>query len=284
MSILGALPQPTSATSWWSILVIWVVAIASVSLLLRNHVFPWLLARLSKHLRVRSVSLWSIRGLYLRTATQTWRIDRIGYGWSNGFNVKLHGLSIELSSPQPTTPVTPLRRHNRRLTLADLSPTPLVHRALSELHSLFEPYLRPFIRTAVVACLRMFIRWLPQIISQLSFELHDTSLSAPDLPGTLISEKISLHTDLSFTQLEKMIDAGSLDKRPQRLRRAYSMTAWKERLTNSFQRTLNRAWGQAQGTASSTFTLHNVKGSTGVDSSANGNLQSLALPLSLTVY
>ena len=139
MSILGALPQPTSATSWWSILVIWVVAIASVSLLLRNHVFPWLLARLSKHLRVRSVSLWSIRGLYLRTATQTWRIDRIGYGWSNGFNVKLHGLSIELSSPQPTTPVTPLRRHNRRLTLADLSPTPLVHRALSELHSLFEP-------------------------------------------------------------------------------------------------------------------------------------------------
>ena len=284
MSILGVLFHPTSATSWWAILVVWVVVIASVSLLLRNHVFPWLLARLSRRLRVRSVSFWSIRGLYLRTASQTWRIDRIGYGWSNGFNVKLHGLSIELLTPQPTTPVTPLRRHNRRLTLADLSPTPLVYRALSELHSLFEPYLRPFIRTAVVACLRMFIRWLPQIISKLSFEFHDTSLSAPDLPGTLGSEKISLHADLSFTQLEKMIDAGSLGTEPQRLRRTYSMTAWKERLTNSFQRTLNRAWGQAQGTASLTFTLHNVIGSTGTDSSANGNLQSPALPLSLTVY
>jgi hypothetical protein len=241
-----------------------------LSLFLRTFLIPWAFSVMSKHVRIRSISLWSIRGLYIRNGAKAFRVDRLSYSWSrtNGLNVRLRGLSIEIGKEETVDIFLPSLGHGRKLTLADFAPSPMAHRlwrlALNFYISL-EPYFRPLIRTCVVACLRMFIRWLPHIVEGLTFDLQSTSLIFPELPGTRISAgKSSIHAKLSFTQLGTVIDTLNAHEtpRPVQARRLYGVAAWRKRLTASFQRSLERAWGKAQGSVAVTLKLHDITGST----------------------
>ena len=75
--------------------------IISFSLLLRTYLGPWLLALMSDHIRVRSISLWSIRGLYIRKGNRTWRVERISYVWSSvqgrRLALKIDGLNVHIA-------------------------------------------------------------------------------------------------------------------------------------------------------------------------------------------
>ncbi|KAG5639271.1 hypothetical protein H0H81_004932 [Sphagnurus paluster] len=213
--------------------------------------------------------LWSIRGLYIRAGDRTIRVDRVRWGFSHatGANVKLDGLSIDMGKTQPKSPPPFTPGHRRRLTLADFAPSPMARRLwnlLSSAYALAEPHLRPLIRTCVVAGLRLFIRWLPHVISGLKFEANTTTFTFPDLPGTQVSiEKLTLHATLSFTELEKVIDTRDHLKLPRSMksRHSYGVAAWRKRFTASFNRSLDRAWGNAQGTASIAVKLHDIGGS-----------------------
>jgi hypothetical protein len=254
---------------------------------------PWAFSVMSQHVRIRSISLWSIRGIYVRKGAKTFRVDRLSYSWSraNGLNVRLRGLSVEIGKEEAVETSPPFFGHTRRLTLADFAPSPMAHRlrrlALNS-YNLLEPYLRPLIRTCVVACLRLFIRWLPHIVEGLTFDLQSTSLTFPELPGTQISaEQLSIHARLSFSQLGTVIDTLNQHQtpRPIQARRLYGMTAWRKRLTASFQRSLDRAWGKAQGNAAVTLKLHNVAGSTRQLSALTGeNSDALSVCRSLIAY
>jgi hypothetical protein len=159
------------------------------------------------------------------------------------------------------------RGHSRKLTLADFAPSPMAYRfreLFSDCYALVEPVFRPSIRTGVVACLRLVIRWLPYIIGSLVFDLQSTSLTFAELPGAkVLVERVALNAQLSFTQLEKVMDIADKEKMPRSLkaRRLTGMAAWKHRFTDSFQRSLDRAWGKAQGNASVSLKLHNLVGS-----------------------
>ncbi|RDB22829.1 hypothetical protein Hypma_010076 [Hypsizygus marmoreus] len=288
MALLRALFLKTTTNDWWTYILLWIVRITTLSLLLRTYLIPWLFAALSKHVRMRSVSLWSIRGLYVRKGARVYRVDRVSYGWSrcSGLNVRFDGLHVEIGRDLER-PAAPIRRHNRSLTLADFAPSPMARRlwgVLSRSYALVEPYFRPLIRTCVVACLRVLIRWLPHIVSNLTFDLHSTSLTFSEVPGTQISvEKISLQTSLSFTQLDKVADAVILDRlrrpsksRPSKPRRSYGVAAWRRRFAHSFQRTLARAWGTAHGTAALTLKLNRMAGS--MQSTPEETIQFLRLP------
>ena len=286
-SVFRLLFLETPKDVWWISLLFWLIRIATLSLFLRTFLIPWAFSVMSKHVRIRSISLWSIRGLYIRKGAKTFSVDRLSYSWSraNGLNVRLRGLSVEIGKEETTETSPSFLGHTRRLTLADFAPSPMAHRlrrlALN-LYNLLEPYLRPLIRTCVVACLRLFIRWLPHIVEGLTFDLQSTSLAFPELPGTHISaEQLSIHARLSFSQLGTVIDTLSQHQtpRPLQARKLYGMTAWRKRLTASFQRSLDRAWGKAQGNAAVTLKLHNVAGSTRRLSALTGeNLD--ALPVS----
>lgn len=175
---------------------------------------------------------------------------------------------MEIGKEEAVEISPPSLGHSRKLTLADFAPSPMAHRLrrfVLNCYNLLEPYLRPVIRTYVVACLRLFIRWLPHIVEGLTFDLQSTSLTFPELPGTQISAgQLSIHAKLSFTQLGTVIDTLNQHQtpRPLQARRLYGMTAWRKRLMASFQRSLDRAWGKAQGHAAVTLKLHNVAGST----------------------
>lgn len=269
-SLLRLLFLETPRDVWWISLLFWLIRIATFSLFLRTFLIPWAFSVMSRHVRIRSISLWSIRGLYVCKGAKSFRVDRLSYGWTraNGLNVRLRGLTVEIRKKEIAETSPPFLGHARKLTLADFAPSPMAHRLrrlMLNAYNLLEPYFRPLIRTCVVACLRLFIRWLPHIVEGLTFEFQSTSLIFPELPGTQISAGgLSIHAKLSFTQLGTVID--TLDQhatpRSTQSRTLYGVVAWRKRLTASFQRTLHRAWGKAQGNVAVTLKLHNVAGST----------------------
>ena len=261
---------PDSALS--TSILLWLVRIISFSLLLRTYLGPWLLAQMSDHIRVRSISLWSIRGLYIRKGSRTWRVERISYVWSSvqgsrRLAVKIDGLNVHIAKEgEGQTSLPTRRRRNRNLTLADLNLSPLVRylwQCTSALITFLEPYIRPILRTYVVACLKLGIQWLPRITQALSFELQSTVITLADMPGTkIIAHEISLHTALALTQLGQTSGPENSKPTPSRSynRQSLSMELWKRRLAESFRRSLDKAWGETRGTATLSLSMGNIIG------------------------
>ena len=253
----------------WTSILFWFIRIISFSLLLRTYLGPWLLALMSDHIRVRSISLWSIRGLYIRKGSRTWRVERISYVWSSvqgrRLALKIDGLSVHIAKGEGQTAQTH-RRHKRNLTLADLNPSPLARylwKVTSTLITILEPYLRPIIRTYVVGCLKIGIQWLPRITRAISFELQSTVITLADMPGTkIVAQEISLHTALALTQLEQTSGSGDVKPTPNRTdnRNSLNMELWKKRLAESFRRSLDKAWGETRGTATLSLNIGNIIG------------------------
>ena len=257
----------------WTSILFWLVRIISFSLLLRTYFGPWLLALMSDHIRVRSISLWSIRGLYIRKGSCTYRVERISYVWSSvqdrRLALKVDGLSVHIAKSEGRTAQTPAqthRRHKRNLTLADFNPSPLVRypwKFTSSLITILEPYLRPLIRTYVVGCLKIGIQWLPSITRAISFELQSTVITLADMPGTkIVAQEISLHTALALTQLDQTSGAGDVKPTPSRTvnRNSLNMELWRNRLAESFRRSLDKAWGETRGTATLSLNIGNIVG------------------------
>jgi hypothetical protein len=271
--LLGALSSALHLTfigtpnnALWTFILFWLVRIISFSLLLRTYLGPWLLALMSDHIRVRSISLWSIRGLYIRKGSRTWRVERISYVLQGRrLALKIDGLSVHIAKCEGQTAQTH-RRHKRNLTLADLNPSPLARylwQFTSTLLTFLEPYLRPIIRTYVVGCLKIGIQWLPRITRALSFELQSTVITLADMPGTkIIAQEISLHTALALTQLEQTSGSEDVKPAPNRTdnRKSLNMELWKKRLAESFHRSLDKAWGETRGTATLSLNIGNIIG------------------------
>jgi hypothetical protein len=136
---------------WWTTFSVWLVRLIAFSLLLRTYIVPWAVGRMSRHLRVRSISFRSIRGLYARAGAHILRADRISWTWSyvdgsRRITIQVHGLTLEVGSPAQRS----VDRQRRALTLADFAPSPIAHRLwmlFSQLYSLVDPLLRPLART-----------------------------------------------------------------------------------------------------------------------------------------
>jgi hypothetical protein len=226
---------------------------------------------MSDHIRVRSISLWSIRGLYFRKGSRTWRVERISYVWtsvqgSRRLTLKIDGLSIHIAKEVERQTATTHRGHKRNLTLADLNPSPLARSLwhfISTLITFLEPYLRPIIRTYVVGCLQVGIQWLPRITQALSFELQSTIITLADMPGTkVVAQEISLHTTLALTQLEQTTGSEDVKPSPNRSdnRKSLNMELWKKRLADGFRRSLDKALGETRGNATLSLTVGNIIG------------------------
>ena len=273
LSSLTTLPSlllfgsPDHAISTYIIL--WVLRIVTFSLILRTYLGPWMLALLSDHIRIRSISLLSIRGIYFRAGRRTWRIDRISYVWSSveghrRLAVKIDGGSLHIAKQEKEVKVE--HKHKRNLTLADLNPSPLgryAWKSVSTLTAFLEPYVRPIIRTYFIACLRVGIKWLPKITQAVSFDLHSMIITFAEVPGAkIVIEETSLHSVLDLTYLEhapQVVEATRRPRLPDR-RLGQGMAVWKNRMAESFQRSLDNALGDSRGTATISLKIRNVMG------------------------
>lgn len=227
---------------------------------------------MSDHIRVRSISLWSIRGLYFRKGSRTWKVDKLSYVWSSvqgsrRLAVKIDGVNLEIAKDEDKERKQKARRHNRNLTLADLNPSPLARHAwqlLSAIVGFIEPYFRPIIRTYVIACLRVGIQWLPKITQAVSFDLQSMVITFSDIPGAkIVVGEVKLNTTLALTYLEQGLNSNSLDRAEdqQGARDVLGMGVWRKRLAESFQRSLDKALGESRGTATMSLKISNVIGS-----------------------
>lgn len=248
---------------WWKSTVLWAVRIVSFSLLMRTHIVPWLLATMSRHIRVRSVSFRSIRELYIRKGNRTCHIERVGWSWSGGDRqlvVKIEGLTLKIYKPDSSSPAP---THRRSFTLANLSRTVRDHRfwkkSLKAIHGFFDPFFRPLLRAYVVAMLRVTIRRLPRLMAALSFEMPSPRVIFVGVPGAqIVSDKVHFHATLAFTHVEN-VDPVVEQETLRRRARSYSVTAWKSRLMTSFRRSLDRALEKTQGNATFALNIQDVR-------------------------
>jgi len=263
------LSTPGNARS--TCIALWLVRIVTFSLLLRTYLVPWLLALMSDHIRIRSISFRSVRGIYFRQGSRTWKVERIGYVWSTQqgsrrFALKIDGVNLQVAKEEDLDIQKRKPRRNSRPTLSFLKPPRLAQRlwrVLASIGKTFEPYVRPLARTVLIGLLRVVIQWLPRILQALSFDLQSAIITFADVPGAqILIEEINLSSALVLTQLHPTpIPTDSSKTRKQGTEGSGSgVAAWRKRMTDSFRRSLDNAWGEARGDATITLKISNVVG------------------------
>lgn len=250
---------------WTSTLLIWVVRLITVSVVLRTYVFPWVVTRLLRHVRVRSVSLRSIKGFYFRRGMFTCRVERITWSRtsleeSRRFTVKLEGFGLEIF--KRTTPV-PTEHFNERICRLSnfLTLRRLLFDLLSSLYTSLDPVFRPLIRNLVVGCLRLIIRRLPVVAQALSFEIYPATISFPGASRPQIRlENVLLHTSLALDQMDAFTRSRREAVRLTRPRSTSNVSAWKDRMAQGFRRSLGRALEKVKGRAEISVTIQDTVG------------------------
>ncbi|KAG1768119.1 golgi-body localization protein domain-containing protein [Suillus occidentalis] len=243
--------DPTSLWSWF-MLVFSLAAVVVFLFIARAYIAPYVVTRFSSHLRVRSISLRSIRGLYFRRGNRTWHVERIGYSYRSsgegkpgGILLKIQGLRIEveqLSREQPAR-----TKHRRRITLVDLSPSPLalhLWSIMSPIYRVFDPIIRPIIRISVTSVLNQVIHRIPTLTQALRLELESAGATL-DAHLTFSYLQVPVpHSDKTNGQGDHRLSAAAL-----------AMGAWKSRLVMGFKRTWRRAWDSTLGQTKASLTF-----------------------------
>ncbi|KIK68037.1 hypothetical protein GYMLUDRAFT_238205 [Collybiopsis luxurians FD-317 M1] len=264
--------SPTN--NWWIALALLLFRIIIFGLLLRTYIVPWLFLRFSRHIRIRSASLRSIRGLEIDKGNGTWRLERLSYAWSREegtrhLTIKAEGLQFkgEISKAELGPSISKAHKRSVTATASVFVRQQLWHTA-SGFYIVLDPVFRPIIRSISLRVLRMLIYWVPSITSAVFFDIKPVTLTfTGSMECEVTIERVHLHSLLDFRQSEKVDDNAGKQSRPIRSKKSYSMAAWRSRLTGSFQRTWYKAIEARQGVANFVVEFHNVRGSLPSDAS-----------------
>ncbi|KAG9317415.1 hypothetical protein JVU11DRAFT_1614 [Chiua virens] len=250
---------PTTTFSWF-LLASWPFGALLFLYISRVYLAPYVLMRFSSHIRVRSVSLRSIRGLYFRKGNRTWRIDRFVYSYRSSTDdgprrlcFRIEGFTLDIEPPPVPHPPPPRRTHRRGLTLADLSPSPLalhLWSLLSSLYVVFDPVVRPVIRLVVNAVLQQVIRFIPRLMETVQVDIDRAVVSYVGFPQLqLVVQKVTFESHVSFAQSPQLPPIRTRVPSSSQVlsARALAMGAWKSRLSHGFQRAWTRTWNDTLG-------------------------------------
>jgi hypothetical protein len=245
-------------------------------LVLSRSILPWTLHHLSKRIRVRSVSLRSIRGLYLRIGRVTVRVERIGLSYRRRSEEVTRRLFFRFQNIDikvyPKTQRSPVSRRSRILPII----TGGLHALSSALHSIISQssvldalyfsvswWLRPFFRLYFVTAGRLLIRALPSIAQLMHLEIDNLTLRFTSMDGAGINAT-GLQASLSvlFTRLEQVVSAKypELGKTGTQRSKTNSWSrSWGTRFWASASRTWEKAWGEAEGEASISLEIDRIQ-------------------------
>jgi hypothetical protein len=268
-----------TSDAWITTIVLWISRAVLFLLMLRTFIIPSFVAFFSKHIRVRSISFRSIRGLYVRQGHRTWHINRIAISrpklpeGPRRISVKIEGLRLELDEDQTVgTSQDSEEAHRRHSILRSFGHSLIAFRLwylVSSLYEVISPFLRPIIRTVFVSLLRQAIQRLPSLTKALTFEVHSAELTFSSLPGTrILITEARLYAALKFVQQEHLPVPEEPDANPidtPKVAMSFSMADWQARLMRSTRRTWDRAWGRTQGFATVSLILQDVVGFTSAD-------------------
>ncbi|OSD04190.1 hypothetical protein PYCCODRAFT_1476242 [Trametes coccinea BRFM310] len=253
-------------------LLVWTVRILTLSLLFRTYIGPAIVRLVSRRLRIRSVSLRSIRGIFFKAGSGSWKVERIGIsyhrpsaGKASRFSIKVEGVEFELDGRSSDATARLAARNKNRKT-SQASPSRYAQRILwtllASLYTTLDPYCRPVIRRFFVSLLRLGIRALPALTHVVDFELDSAELTCAALTGVKFSVgHAKLHTSVSLTALPNAVIMENGRGNPAAGHRRFASIAdWNTRLKGSVRRTWDRAWGATQVAASVNLQIHDVNG------------------------
>ncbi|KAH8830496.1 golgi-body localization protein domain-containing protein [Flagelloscypha sp. PMI_526] len=211
-SILGLLifALPPNA-SWWQIHLINLARLFTLAILLRTYIAPWILAHTSRHVRVRSISLRSVRGLYLSYSTLVLRIERITYSYTQSrFTLKFEGVGLQVRlKPQtgegdepPASPATQQRQQKMFWTRPFKPLKYLLGTLARAVWDNLDPIIRPILRYWAMTLVRNFILFLPRFLQAFFIDVSDVNITFPDISGlTLVCGNAYAHAEVNITHL-----------------------------------------------------------------------------------
>ncbi|KAI0702885.1 golgi-body localization protein domain-containing protein [Cytidiella melzeri] len=263
-------PQDSASAT----VVLWLLRVVTFSLLFRSFLGPAILRLVSSRLRVQSVSLRSIRGIYFRAGKGILHIDRLGLSYhrphqhsASRFSIRVEGFRLELVKAERTTKrkfrssAEDEQSRKKRAARAAKRTWVIARVVAASVYSAFEPHARPVLRKAVIAVFRIIIRALPALTQVLDLDLDSAVVSSPSIvPGAeIVLSRTRIHAGVAFTQLDNSAD-GVLDgvSTLVKHRRFASVADLNTRVKNSFKRTLGRAWGSTHVAASVTLEIDEV--------------------------
>ncbi|THH32935.1 hypothetical protein EUX98_g1270 [Antrodiella citrinella] len=253
---------PTSGSLWFTF-VIWAVRLVTLAFLFRTFLGPSILRLISKRLRVRSVSLRSIRGISLRATAGTWHIDRIGLSYhkpskqsTSRFAIKVEGVQLELHSRRENGQTKSSGHRSMFKAVKSLSPvyhafTTVVRSLYDYVYCTLDPHIRPIVRTVVITIFRIVIRALPAVVQALDFELESAVVTfSTDVDAKLSIGRAKVDMSVALGQLEVPRASEKAETQSARHKRFASVANLNARLKNSVKRTWDKAWGGTEVAAS----------------------------------
>ncbi|KAL1747713.1 golgi-body localization protein domain-containing protein [Schizophyllum fasciatum] len=278
MGVFGALALPwkilkfllisNPSGTWTSCFILALVRVLTALILLRSWIIPGLLNAASKHVRVRTTSLRSIRGIFIAAGSLEIRIERVSWPRSppeatTRWTVTFEGLRLRVKKQEQHKPI--LLKRRRAFSFREIhttSPQQSLRQWFVSAHAVLDPLVRPYLRVYAVACLRIIFQVLPHVTSMIGFEVQDFQASVADLPGVDVSaHRVHLHTIINLVGLEPPASAlkhrrkSSTPKYP-----SYRLSVLHKRIARSFRRSWNAAWGHTQGHLHWRFSVHDARG------------------------
>lgn len=258
-------------SSVWNTCLIWLLRLITISVLFRTFLGPTILRLITKRLRVRSVSLRSIRGIYFHAGKAIVRIDRVGLSYhrrstetASRFSIKVEGLKVEILKKQvcESIPSTTSTDSTRRTLSSKFPVSPILQSFYWNLYAFLDPYVRPLVRYYFVSALRVAIRALPALTQVLDLELVDAVAIVDNIDGAHINLRgASLSTSIKLSQIHVPPDPQeSKDTSRPGHKRFKSVAEWNARLKSSLRRSWDRAWGALEAHASITLKVEEISG------------------------
>jgi hypothetical protein len=214
-ALLRLLFFASPASSLWAVSIIWTARFVTLALLIRTYFAPTVIRILSKKLRVRSISLRSIRGLYLRTGLAVYNVERIKLGWrwvaqdkTVRVRITVENLSVELlsSNRRKKAKTSQVRRMP---TLADLNSSPIT----PSVSTLLSYIIRPVATVVIRALIRLVVAVLPTLTQIVEVELDNTKITSRPHGGvTMTFETVSLSSYLVFLPSDAKSFGGAVSR------------------------------------------------------------------------
>ncbi|KZW03765.1 hypothetical protein EXIGLDRAFT_635040 [Exidia glandulosa HHB12029] len=267
-------------------LVSWTLQLLRLVLFLlvtRRFIAPFILAKLSNRIRVRSISLRSVRGLYYKQGELVWNVDRIGLAYHRPTKERPRRFAIQVEGLRLNVQHVPGAAHNNAATHS----TAAIHKRLSSLfipppttpvvahpnwrssaltplrllaHAL-DPFARPMLRMLFLAGFRILVRCLPALTQVLEFEMDSAVVSFEVLRGAHVRVSgVTVSTQVQFEGLETI--RGAAADEAVRGFAFGNFAGWNTRVRASAGRLWDRGWGNTRGAASVAVKIGEVVGST----------------------
>lgn len=195
--ILGALTFNPPSLPRWAAWLTFIIRIVVLIVILRRNLAPYLLAKVSRHIRARSISLRSIRGLYVHRAGRTWRVNRVGWSFhpfsESRISVIIEGLQLDVSKLYET----PSRADDRRST--DLERSIVLQSIYTVIRGLkygmwclwrllgsfsIISRLQAGFSSFIITTIQLLFRYLTSLIKKFDFEIDSIVISSEELFGS----------------------------------------------------------------------------------------------------